>query len=136
MSGRISLWITTLGAPDRQHPGREGARLAVSGASRSELFPDVPTFKESGGGFVDETSRYGIFAPKGTPKEVVARINGDVNRILEQPDLKARTATMGFRLFGGEPEKLRAMLQAEIDKGADIAKLAEMTKYDPMRTWR
>ncbi len=110
--------------------------LAVSGASRSELFPDVPTFKESGGGFVDETSRYSIFAPKGTPKEVVARINGDVNRILEQPDLKARTATMGFRLFGGEPEKLRAILQAEIDKWADIAKLAEMTKYDPMKTWR
>jgi tripartite-type tricarboxylate transporter receptor subunit TctC len=128
MSGRISLWITTLGGQIGNIQGGKVRPLAVSGASRSELFPDAPTFKESGVGFVDETSWYGIFAPKGTPKEVVARINGDVNRILEQPELKARTATMGFRLFGGEPEKLAAMLKSEIAKWAGIAKRAEMTK--------
>lgn len=85
---------------------------------------------------MDETSWYGIFAPKGAPKEVVARINGDVNRILEQPDPRARTATMGFRLFGGDPEKLKAKLQAEIAKWPSIAKLVKTTKYDPMKTWR
>ena len=98
MSGRISLWITTLGGQIGNIRSGKVRALAVSGAARSELFPDVPTFKEQGIGFVDETSWYGFFAPKGTPKEVVAKVNRDVNRILDEPEMKQRTATMGFRI--------------------------------------
>jgi tripartite-type tricarboxylate transporter receptor subunit TctC len=65
--------------------------------------------------------------PKGTPKDVVAKVNRDVNRILDDPEMKQRTATMGFRLFGGPPEKLETMLKSEIAKWAEIAKRAGMT---------
>jgi tripartite-type tricarboxylate transporter receptor subunit TctC len=127
MSGRVSLWITTLGGQIGNIRSGKVRALAVSGAARSELFPDVPTFKEQGIGFVDETSWYGFFVPKGTPKEVVAKVNRDINRILDEPEMKQRTATMGFKLFGGPPDKLEGMLESEIAKWADIAKRAGMT---------
>ena len=128
MSGRISLWITTLGGQIGNIKAGKVRPLAVSGTARSEQFPDVPTFRESGIGFVDETSWYGIFAPTGTPKDVVARINRDVNRILALPDMQERATSMGFRWFGGPPDKLADMLKSEIAKWADVAKRAEMTK--------
>jgi tripartite-type tricarboxylate transporter receptor subunit TctC len=127
MSGRISLWITTLGGQIGNLRGGKVRALAVSGSARSELFPDVPTFKEQGIGFVDETSWYGFFVPKGTPAAVVAKVNRDVNRLLDDPDMRQRTATMGFRMFGGPPDKLAGMLKSEITKWADIAKRAGMT---------
>jgi tripartite-type tricarboxylate transporter receptor subunit TctC len=127
MSGRISLWITTLGGQIGNIRSGKVRALAVSGAARSELFPDVPTFKEMGIGFVDETSWYGFFVPRGTPKDVIVKVNRDVNRILDQPEMRQRTATMGFRLFGGPPEKLEDMLKSEIAKWTEIAKSAGMT---------
>jgi tripartite-type tricarboxylate transporter receptor subunit TctC len=126
MSGRISLWITTLGGQIGNIRGGKVRALAVSGSVRSELFPEVPTFKEMGIGFVDETSWYGIFAPKGTPREVIATVNRDVNAVLDEPEMKSRTATMGFRMFGGPPDKLATHLTAEIAKWAEVAKSAGM----------
>jgi tripartite-type tricarboxylate transporter receptor subunit TctC len=126
MSGRISLWITTLGGQIGNIRGGKVRPLAVSGPARSELFPDVPTFKEMGIGFVDETSWYGIFAPKGTPPEVVAKINRDVNTVLDDPEMKSRTTMMGFRMFGGPPDALERHLKAEIAKWAEVAKSAGM----------
>ena len=128
MSGRISLWITTLGGQIGNIKAGKVRPLAVSGPARSEQFLDVPTFRESGIGFVDETSWYGIFAPSGTPKDVVAKINADVNRILTLPEMHERATGMGFRWFGGPPDKLGDMLRSEIAKWAEVAKRAEMTK--------
>ena len=127
MSGRISLWITTLGGQIGNIKAGKVRPLAVSGSARSEQFPDVPTFRESGIGFVDETSWYGIFAPSGTPKDATAKINRDVNRILALPDMHERAVTLGFRWFGGPPEKLAEMLKSEIAKWAEVAKRADMT---------
>src|SRR5262245_22762325 len=128
MSARISLWITTLGGQIGNIRAGKVLPLAVSGNARSEQFPDIPTFRESGIGFVDETSWYGIFAPSGTPKDVVAKINNEVNRILTLPDMRERATSMGFRWFGGPPDKLGEMLKSEIVKWANVAKRAEMTK--------
>jgi hypothetical protein len=61
------------------------------------------------------------------PKDVVAKANDDVNRVLDDPDMERRTATMGFRLFGGPPENLESMLKSEITKWAENAKSAGMT---------
>jgi tripartite-type tricarboxylate transporter receptor subunit TctC len=126
MSGRISLWITTLGgAVGNIQAGRMRA-LAVSGHERAAQLPDVPTFQELGIGFVDETSWYALFAPRGTPKEITARINADMIRILAQDDMQQRAATLGFRLIGGAPDVLATMLKAEIAKWAEVAKSASL----------
>jgi len=122
MSSQVSLFIPTLGGHIGNIKSGRIRALAVSGATRAEQLPDVPTFKELGVPFVEETSWYGIYAPKGTPREIIVRVNDEVGRILANPEVKERTAVLGFRLLGGSPEKLGAMLHDEIDKWAKLAK--------------
>jgi tripartite-type tricarboxylate transporter receptor subunit TctC len=126
ISGRISLWITTLGGAIGNIQAGKMRALAVSGHERAAQLPEVATFQELGIAFVDETSWYALFAPKGTPKEIVAKINADVNRILALPDMKERETTLGYRFIGGAPDKLAVMLKAEIAKWADVAKSASL----------
>ena len=126
ISGRILLWISTLGGAVGNIQAGKMRALAVSGRTRAAQLPEVPTFNELGIGFVDESSWYALFAPKGTPKEIVAKINADMTRILAQPDMKAREATLGYRFIGGSPDKLAAMLEHEIAKWAELAKSASL----------
>jgi len=122
MSSQVSLFIPTLGGHIGNIKSGRIRALAVSGATRAEQLPDVPTFKELGVPFVEETSWYGIYAPKGTSREIIVQVNDEVGRILANPEVKERTAVLGFRLLGGSPEKLGAMLHDEIDKWAQLAK--------------
>jgi tripartite-type tricarboxylate transporter receptor subunit TctC len=124
VSGRISLWISTLGGAIGNIQAGKMRALAVSGHQRAAQLPDVPTFQELGIGFVDETSWYALFAPRGTSKAIVARINSDMTRILAQSDMQERAATLGFRLTGGSPDALATMLKGEIAKWAEVAKSA------------
>jgi tripartite-type tricarboxylate transporter receptor subunit TctC len=126
ISGRISLWITTLGGAIGNIQGGKMRALAVSGRVRAAQLPDVPTFNELGIGFVDESSWYALFAPRGTPKEIIAKINGDMARILTLPDMRGREATLGYRFIGGSPDQLDAMLGHEIAKWAEVAKSASL----------
>jgi tripartite-type tricarboxylate transporter receptor subunit TctC len=126
ISGRISLWITTLGGAVGNIQAGKMRALAVSGRARAAQLPDVPTFEELGIGFVDESSWYALFAPRGTPKEIVAKINADMSRILVQPDMKERETSLGYRFIGGPPDKLAALLKHEIDKWAEVAKSSSL----------
>jgi tripartite-type tricarboxylate transporter receptor subunit TctC len=126
MSGRIAVFLPTLGG----HIGNVSAgrmrALAVSGTARAAQLPDVPTFNELGVKFVDETSWYALFAPKGTRPEVIAKVNADVARILAMPDVKEKGVTLGYRYVGGSPEQLGAFLKGEIAKWAEVAKHASL----------
>ena len=122
MSGRVSLFIPTLGGHLGHIKAGNARALAVSGAVRAEQLPDVPTFKELGIAFVAETSWYGIYAPKGTPGKIIAMVNNDVSQILESPEVQKRSEALGFRLLGGPPETLAARLKDEIAKWAEMAK--------------
>jgi tripartite-type tricarboxylate transporter receptor subunit TctC len=126
ISGRIAVFLPTLGG----HLGNVAAgrmrALAVSGTARATQLPDVPTFNELGVRFVDETSWYALFAPKGTRADIIAKVNADVERILAMPDVKEKGVTLGYRYIGGSPEKLAAFLKGEIAKWADLAKSASL----------
>ena len=126
ISGRIAVFLPTLGG----HLGNVAAgrmrALAVSGTTRATQLPDVPTFNELGVKFVDETSWYALFAPKGTRADIIAKVNADVERILAMPDVKEKGVTLGYRYIGGSPEKLAAFLKSEIAKWAEVAKSASL----------
>ena len=126
ISGRIAVFLPTLGG----HLGNVAAgrmrALAVSGATRATQLPDVPTFNELGVKFVDETSWYALFAPKGTRKEIIAKVNAELERILALPDVREKGVTLGYRYIGGPPEKLAAFLNNEIAKWAEVAKSAAL----------
>ena len=126
LSGRTALWITTLGGAIGNIQAGKMRALAVSGQARARQLPGVPTFKELGVGFSDESSWYALFAPKGTSKAIIAKVNADMARIIALPDVKEREVTMGYRFIGGPPDKLDAFLKSEIAKWAEVAKSASL----------
>ena len=88
--------------------------LAVTTKERSALLPDLPSLHEAGVPGYDVTSWAGLFAPAGTPKEIVMRLNEEVRKMIANPDVKARIAVTGFDAFSGAPETLAAFVQSEL----------------------
>jgi tripartite-type tricarboxylate transporter receptor subunit TctC len=125
VAGRLSLWMPTLGGSLGNIQAGKMRALAISGPARAQAVPDIPTFKEQGIEF-GESSWYALFAPKGTSKEIIAKVNADVERILAMPDVKEKSVTLGYRYVGGSPEKLDAFLKSEIAKWAEVAKSASL----------
>jgi tripartite-type tricarboxylate transporter receptor subunit TctC len=128
-AGRISVWLATLGGALGQIQAGKLRALAVSGPTRAAQLPDVPTFDELGVAYGNDTSWYALFAPAGTPREIVGKINTDTLRVLADPDMKARAVALGFRLVGDTPEQLGTVLHGEIDKWAKIAKAGGLVPH-------
>jgi tripartite-type tricarboxylate transporter receptor subunit TctC len=124
VAGRISVWLATLGGHLGNIQSGRVRALAVSGPARAQSLPGVPTFVEQGVAFAEESTWFGIFVPKGTPKPIIAKLNHDVEQVLAEPAMRERAAQLGFRLIGGPPEKLAGLLQSEIVKWAQVAKTA------------
>lgn len=97
--------------------------LAVSSARRSSIVPDVPTIAEAGIAGFEANSWLGVLAPKGTPGEIVARLNRELVKILHIPQMKQNLLGKGAESVGGTPEEFAAFIKAEIDKWAKVIKL-------------
>jgi len=100
--------------------------LAVTGAQRSRSVPDLPTIAEAGVPGYSASGWYGFVAPAATPKDIVARLAVEFNRILKQPDVIERLSGQGAEPVGGTPEQFAAFIQVEIDKWARLVKSANM----------
>jgi tripartite-type tricarboxylate transporter receptor subunit TctC len=98
--------------------------LAVSGPRRSEVLPDVPTMREVGFANYEASTWYGLYAPAGTPKETIEKINLDFKTALDRPDIKERLAQLGIETIASSPDDLRSYLTQEIDKWAKVIKAA------------
>ncbi len=96
--------------------------LAVTGAQRSAATPDVPTIAESGYPGFEASAWYGVLAPAGTPKPVVARLNGEILRALKIPEVRERLENVGFEIVGGTPEAFGIYMKNEIAKWAKVVK--------------
>ena len=88
--------------------------------------PDVPTFAEAGLPGVDAGTHWGLLVPAGTPAEVIGKLNVQTDRVLQQPDVKARSAELGFEAAGGTPEAWAALVRAEMAKWARVVKEARI----------
>ncbi len=88
--------------------------LAVTGPRRAALLPDVPTWKESGIDNAEVINYWGIVAPAGTPKEIVAKLNDEVGKLLAQPDVRERLQREGVDLIPGPPERLGALIEVDL----------------------
>ena len=114
IGGRVSMMFIDL-APGLEHVRAGTLRaLAVTTKERSALLPDLPSLHEAGIPGYDVTSWAGLFAPAGTPPEVVTRLNDEVRKIIADPDAKAKIAVTGFDAFSGPPETLAAFVQSEL----------------------
>jgi tripartite-type tricarboxylate transporter receptor subunit TctC len=96
--------------------------LAVTGAQRSPAVPDVPTIAESGFPRFEATAWYGVLAPAGTPKPIIARLHGEIIKALAMPDVKERLGNVGFEIVGSTPEAFGAYIKTEIAKWAKVVR--------------
>ena len=122
LSGRISMmYDSTISIGGLIKSGKVKA-LAVTGAKRSKLMPDLPTVAESGYPGFESTNFFGLFAPAGTPKDIVAKLYAASVKVLSAPELQTRFAIQGAEVVANKPEEAMAMLKTDIAKWAEVAK--------------
>jgi tripartite-type tricarboxylate transporter receptor subunit TctC len=96
--------------------------LATGGLTRDPQFPDVPTMAELGYTDVEAVTWVGVYAPAGTPREIVQKLNSEIARIIREPDFKAKLDQQGLILAGGPPEELGKLISVEIKRWSDVAR--------------
>ncbi len=96
--------------------------LAVTGAKRSPLLPDVPTIAEQGLPGFDVSAWFGVFTTAGTPRPVVDRLNAEIVRILNLPDVREKLLGIGMEPVTNSPDQFAAYVQSEIAKWAQVVK--------------
>ena len=96
--------------------------LAVTSAKRHPAAPDIPTMAESGLPGFEATSWFAVYAPAGTPPDVVAKLNAEIDRILALPDVKEKLGGIGLDVVGGPPDQLAAFTRAELAKWSKVVK--------------
>jgi tripartite-type tricarboxylate transporter receptor subunit TctC len=99
--------------------------LAVASATRSPIFPDTPTMAESGLEVND--ALFGVYAPTGTPREIVARLNREIVAILAMPDIQKMLLAEGGELSPSTPEEFAAFIRSEVSKWAKVIRQAGIT---------
>ncbi len=98
--------------------------IAISSARRSSTAPDVPTVAEGGVPGYDYVSWLGLVGPAGMPRELVARLNADTNRILQLPEVKERMNQLGTLPVGGTPEEFGAYMKQQVETWHKVVKAA------------
>lgn len=94
--------------------------IAITSAQRSPLLPDVPTVAESGYAGFDVQSWFGLAAPTGTPRAVIAQINAALGKVLAQPDVRQRLLDMAATPEPGTPEQMRSFVVAETQRWREV----------------
>jgi len=126
MGGHVQAMISaTQTAASSVRAGRLRV-LAVMSPERSAAFPDAPTFKEQGFPNLEVETWYGAFAPAGTPVSVVARINSDINAVLQLPDIRDVLANQGMVPRGGSPEQFGDMVRKELARWVRVVNAAKI----------
>jgi tripartite-type tricarboxylate transporter receptor subunit TctC len=122
LAGDTQLMFDNLANSEAQIKAGKLKALAVTTAKRSSLAPQLPTLSETGLPGFDIYTWWGFMAPAGTPKEIVAKWNAEVTRILSSPEMKAFFAQQGAEPAADSPEQFAALIKSEIAKYAKIVK--------------
>jgi tripartite-type tricarboxylate transporter receptor subunit TctC len=116
IAGRVQIYFSTIPAALTQVKAGKLRGIAVTTLKRADLIPEVPTIAESGLPGFEVVGWFGIFAPAGTPRPIIATLNKGINEVLRAPDTQQRFASQGLIPGGGTSEELGRFLQAEMKK--------------------
>lgn len=100
--------------------------LAVTTGKRSGALPDVPTLEEAGLKGFNMGTWFGVLAPAGTPKELVARLNAEMVKVIQSPEFRARMADIGAEPIGNTSDQMAQQIASETDKFAKLVKEAKV----------
>lgn len=116
LSGTVPLFFSTVAHLNPQVKGGKMKALAVTGPARTPLAPDVPTVAESGFPGFNVDVWFGLLAPGKTPPEVIARLNTEVNKALERPDVREKMLQQFYAPVGGSSQKFAEVIQADLER--------------------
>jgi len=122
LAGDTQLMFDNLANAMAQVKAGKLCALAVTTAERSKLAPELPTMAEAGAPGFDISTWFGLFAPAGTPPDVVAKWNADVTRILEAPEMRERLLAQGAEPAPDSPQDFARFVEGELAKYARIVK--------------
>lgn len=128
--GEIDLAFTSPSNANQHVKTGRFKAIAVSGETRVPAMPQVPTFTEAGLRNFDVTNWYGIFAPAGTPKEIIDKHSTELAKILAMPDVEKLLASQGVKPFFSTPEQFAARIKADIAKYGRVIKTANIKLED------
>jgi tripartite-type tricarboxylate transporter receptor subunit TctC len=96
--------------------------MAVTRIQRSTLFPELPTLDEAGVKGFDMDSWAGLFAPANTPPEIVTRLNTELRKIIDNPEIKSKLGGLGFEAFSSSPKELDDFVKVQLTKWGKMIK--------------
>jgi len=114
IGGQVQLYVSSVPSVLQQIRSGKLRPLAVTSAKRVDDIPQTPTVGESGYKGFDASTWFGLLAPAGTPKEVIARLNTEFNKALQQPDLRKRLGDEGADPLGGTAEQFADLIRDDI----------------------
>jgi tripartite-type tricarboxylate transporter receptor subunit TctC len=126
MGGHVSMMFDTLNTSLQFVQAGRLKALAVTTVQRAPQVPEYPTMIESGLPNFEVTAWYMLFAPKKTPRDIVLKLNADLNKSFTDPELIKRMLAQGVTLTGGTPEQAEAHVQAETKRWGPLIKAAGM----------
>lgn len=126
LGGQIDAVIETLPALSAHLSNPKIRILAVTGSARSEMLPDTPTLREAGMQDFEVTTYYGLLAPKGTPRPIVAQLSEAMQALARKPEVIAALKKAGADAVATSPERMDAIVKGEIDKWGRVQKTAQI----------
>jgi tripartite-type tricarboxylate transporter receptor subunit TctC len=127
LAGTVTMNFDTMPPVIDHIKGGRLRALAISTPRRIAQLPDVPTFAEEGMSGFDVTNWYGVMAPAGTPREIVNKLNADINKAMQVPEVRARLEQVGTQMREGSAADFESFLKAEVAKYAKLVKDAGIT---------
>jgi len=124
VGGHIPLAIVAVASVTNHVKSGALTAIAITGATRSKLLPDVPTVAESGVANYDITSWFGMFVPVHTPTKIVAKLNEELNEQLQNPEVRKQIEDAGMAPKGGTAEELEAQVKHDLARYSEIVKSA------------
>jgi tripartite-type tricarboxylate transporter receptor subunit TctC len=122
ISGNVDLYMSSVPTLLGQIKQGKLRPLAVTSAKRVDDLPNVPTINESGYKGFDAVTWFGFLAPAATPKDVIAKLNTEFNKALQQPELRKKLGDEGADAVGGTPEQFAELIKAEIPRWGKVVK--------------
>jgi tripartite-type tricarboxylate transporter receptor subunit TctC len=122
IGGQVQMYMSSVPSVLQQIRNGKLRPLAVSSAKRVDDLPQTPTVAEAGYKGFDASTWFGFLAPAGTPKDIVARLNTELNKALQLPDLQKRLAEQGADAAGGTPEQFAALMRDDLQRWGKVVK--------------
>ena len=125
-NGQLAMLFDSLASVMPHIRSNRARPIAINAGARSTLLPDVPTFAEAGMPEYNTSTWFGLFAPAGTPRDIVAKVQSDMIAALQAADLRERFASVGAEPVGGSSEQFTARILSDTQRWAQVIKAAKV----------